>query len=287
MRQGRTTTRRSARCCARCPGEPPYPETMNGGAIAEIEALDPDAVLVKGDLTNLGTARSTPRSSRRTGSSASGCATCAATTTRCSTRRWRSRALRSRSTSAASRSRCSTPSSPASEQGQITREQLHWLDDVAGGTSGAVLVFGHHHLWDLDATERSGAYFGINPDDSEGFGHVVADHENIVGYFAGHTHRNRIRRSTKARQRAVRRGQLHQGLPGGVGRVPDLRARLHPGGAPHLGTRRARVDRAHPARCSPASTAPTRSAASTTAASPRPGSPSSFRGVLYAPLGGK
>ena len=38
------------------PGEPPYPETMNGGAIDEIAALDPDAILVKGDLTNLGSA---------------------------------------------------------------------------------------------------------------------------------------------------------------------------------------------------------------------------------------
>ncbi len=62
-----------------------------------------------------------------------------------------------------------------------------------------MLVFGHHHQWDLDATERSAEYFGINPDDSEAFGAVVAAHENIVGYFAGHTHRNRIRRSARAR----------------------------------------------------------------------------------------
>ncbi|MBV9412872.1 MAG: hypothetical protein JO148_14875, partial [Acidimicrobiia bacterium] len=37
------------------PGERPYPETMNSGAIAEITALAPDAVVVKGDLTTHGT----------------------------------------------------------------------------------------------------------------------------------------------------------------------------------------------------------------------------------------
>src|SRR5438093_11917908 len=33
------------------PGEAPYPETMNRAAVAEIAALDPDLVVVKGDLT--------------------------------------------------------------------------------------------------------------------------------------------------------------------------------------------------------------------------------------------
>src|SRR3954466_12721850 len=36
-------------------GDPPYPEMMNRGAVAEIAALDADAVIVKGDLTNAGT----------------------------------------------------------------------------------------------------------------------------------------------------------------------------------------------------------------------------------------
>ena len=37
------------------PGEDPYPEVMNRGAIEEIAALDPAAVVVKGDLTAWGT----------------------------------------------------------------------------------------------------------------------------------------------------------------------------------------------------------------------------------------
>src|SRR5438067_12860567 len=38
------------------PDEAPYPETMNRGAIAEIQRLAPDAVVAKGDLTTHGTA---------------------------------------------------------------------------------------------------------------------------------------------------------------------------------------------------------------------------------------
>jgi Icc protein len=38
------------------PDEPPYPETMNRAAAAEIAAVEPDAVVVKGDLTSTGAA---------------------------------------------------------------------------------------------------------------------------------------------------------------------------------------------------------------------------------------
>src|SRR3546814_3030233 len=37
------------------PVEEPYPELMNRGAIQEIRAIEPDAVVVKGDLTSDGT----------------------------------------------------------------------------------------------------------------------------------------------------------------------------------------------------------------------------------------
>ena len=71
-----STTSTSARPCAGCsrastsapssrasPGEPPYPETMNRGAITEIAAIEPDAVVVKGDLTDPRLARGVRRSS--------------------------------------------------------------------------------------------------------------------------------------------------------------------------------------------------------------------------------
>ena len=47
--------------------------------------------------------------------------------------------------------------------------------------------------------ESTRRYFGIDPDDSEAFVAVVARRENIAGYFAGHTHRNRVRRFAAAR----------------------------------------------------------------------------------------
>ena len=55
---------------------------MNGGAIDAIERLDPDAVLVKGDLTDRGTEEEYAAFLARTHGSASACTTCAAITTR-------------------------------------------------------------------------------------------------------------------------------------------------------------------------------------------------------------
>ena len=181
------------------PGEAPYPETMNRSAIAEIESLDPDVVLVKGDLTNLGTEAEYAAFLAAYGQLGD-----------------RMRHVRGNHDAMldATMALQGAPFAidvggatlavidtvqPGIERGQITVPQLHWLDDLAASVTGPVLVFGHHHLWDLDASDRSGEYFGINPDDSEAFGAVVSARENIVGYFAGHTHRNRVRRSARAR----------------------------------------------------------------------------------------
>ena len=52
----------------RRPGDEPYPEMMNRGAVAEIAAIDPDLVVVKGDLTAIGDherVRPLPRGVRR------------------------------------------------------------------------------------------------------------------------------------------------------------------------------------------------------------------------------
>ena len=62
-----------------------------------------------------------------------------------------------------------------------------------------MLVFGHHHPWDPSSSERNEHYFGINPDDSEALCGVITRCESIAGYFAGHTHRNRVRHFDAAR----------------------------------------------------------------------------------------
>ncbi|HEX9530739.1 MAG TPA: hypothetical protein VF954_06355, partial [Acidimicrobiales bacterium] len=51
----------------------------------------------------------------------------------------------------------------------------------------------HHHPWSPESSTRRSTYFGINPDDSERLVEVVARQAHILGYFAGHTHRNRVR----------------------------------------------------------------------------------------------
>ena len=62
-------------------GETPYPEVMNRAAVAEIEAIDPTVVVVKGDLTSQGHRRGVPGLPRRLlGRSATGCTTSGATT---------------------------------------------------------------------------------------------------------------------------------------------------------------------------------------------------------------
>ena len=181
------------------PGEDPYPITMNRAAVSEIAALAPDVVVAKGDLTCVGSEaeyRQFLDTYGRFGSSLhhvrgnhdamldptmalegapytveiDGATLAVIDTVR-----------------------------PTEAGGQITRDQLAWLDTTAQATPGPVFVFGHHQIWDLRAPERSSNYFGVDPDSSEAFAAVVGRHENIVGYFAGHTHRHRIRRCGEAR----------------------------------------------------------------------------------------
>jgi predicted phosphodiesterase len=179
------------------PGDPPYPEVMNAGAIEEIAALDPNAVVVKGDLTNLG-------SEEEYEAFLDAYASLGA------------RMRHVRGNHDAMLSDAIAPGDfaidldgvvlavldtvwPRADRGRLTRAQLAWLDDLARASTVPVLVFGHHHPWDPQSRERSDTYFGINPDDSEALSDVIARHESIVGYFAGHTHRNRIRHFERAR----------------------------------------------------------------------------------------
>ena len=83
---------------------------------------------------------------------------------------------------------------PGAASGQVTADQLDWLDELGARADRPVLVFGHHHPWDPGSRNRPASYFGIGPDDSERLVEVVARRPSLVGWFAGHTHRNRVRR---------------------------------------------------------------------------------------------
>jgi Icc protein len=181
------------------PGEEPYPDVMNRAAIDEMLALAPDAVVVKGDLTNEGTDAEYDAFLRAYG--------------RLGDRMHHVRGNHDAMTSA-DVAICGAPYAvelagailavldtviPGSDKGRIPRAQLAWLDQLAGEATAPVLVFGHHHPWDPASRHRSADYFGINPDDSEALIALMGRREAIAGYFAGHTHRNRVRRFADAR----------------------------------------------------------------------------------------
>jgi predicted phosphodiesterase len=213
------------------PGEEPYPNVTNAGAIADMEALDPDAIVVKGDLTDRGTeeeyeafldAYSTlgPRMYHTRGNhDAMITGTIAANAPR---------AIELPGVTLA----VLDTVRPGSEHGRIAADQLEWLDDVAQASSTPVLVFGHHHPWDPSSAERNERYFGINPDDSEALCAVITRRGAIAGYFAGHTHRNRVRRFEAARDVPIVEIACVKDYPGAWAEY-----RVHEGGYTQLARR--------------------------------------------------
>jgi predicted phosphodiesterase len=179
------------------PGEPPYPETMNRAAAGEIAALSPaaDIVLAKGDLTTHGTLDEFEAFLA------------------CYDRAFGERMHYVRGNHDVAKGEDFAADAPFAVKlpgvtlavldtaipgratGQVSAAQLAWLDDLAAAasTDTPVLVFGHHHPWMPGSTTREPGYFGIHPDDSEKLVDIVARRPAITGYFAGHTHRNRVR----------------------------------------------------------------------------------------------
>jgi 3',5'-cyclic AMP phosphodiesterase CpdA len=172
------------------PGEQPYPEVMNGGAVAEMAALHPDAVVVKGDVTD----NSRPEelsAFRALYGEAFG------------PRLWWVRGNHDTALPPEGPHRVELPgvilaivdtAVPGQSGGRLGGDQLEWLDQVGADADRPVLVFGHHHCWKPGSKSRPDSYFGLHPDDSEALVEVVTRRPALAGYFAGHTHRNRVRR---------------------------------------------------------------------------------------------
>ena len=174
------------------PGDPPYPDVMNEGAVAEITDLAPDAVLVKGDLTSDGTDEQVDAF----------LATYAPLADRLTWVRGNHESYHHLDRGAVPTQEVVLPgvrlalldtSVPGAENGAITAEQIDWLDALAAGSDRPVVVLGHHHVWNPASAERPERYFGVVPDDSERMVALVARRPAIVAYLAGHTHRNRVR----------------------------------------------------------------------------------------------
>lgn len=176
------------------PGAEAYPEVMNHAAAAEMAAIEPAAVIVKGDLSadgqpaewaafeqcyrvpfgdRLHVVRGNHDAYQHQGDYAGdhwielpGVAVALLDT-----------------------------AIPGATTGTITTEQFDWLDARCAAATTPVFVMGHHQQWiGVDeASERSEDYFGLHPDPSDMLDALAVRRQAVVAYAAGHTHRHRAR----------------------------------------------------------------------------------------------
>ena len=173
-------------------GSEPYPEFMNAGAVAEMTAIDPGLVIVKGDLTSNGTAEEYERFLEVYGGAFGD----------------RLLHVRGNHESYHHLDRAAWPmqerelpgvtvalldtSRDGRINGELSVEQLDWLDELGSRADRPVMVFGHHPVWNPTEEPRQDTTFGLVPDSTEALVALVSRRPRIVGYFAGHTHRNRV-----------------------------------------------------------------------------------------------
>lgn len=176
------------------PGEPPYPEIMNRGAVAEITALNPKHIFVKGDLTCFGSDEEFAAFENCYGIFGK-----------------KLHVIRGNHDAYLGQHAYDDDqwiempgmcvalmdtAIPTETTGDIASGQLAWLAEHVAATQLPVLVMGHHQQWTPGAQadgHRNEGYFGISPDSSDALNAVVAQNKNIIGYTAGHTHRHRVR----------------------------------------------------------------------------------------------
>ena len=176
------------------PDAEPYPQLMNRCAIGEMAAVEPAAVVVKGDLTSHGTHAEyqefldayTPAFGTRLHH------------VRGNHDAYHGETFADRAPFAVDLPGVTLAvldtTIPRVTSGGLSHDSVEWLDQLAAEADRPVLVFGHHHPWSPDSSTRPEGYFGINPDDSERLVEVFVRRPRLAGYFAGHTHRNRVRR---------------------------------------------------------------------------------------------
>jgi 3',5'-cyclic AMP phosphodiesterase CpdA len=176
------------------PGEPPYPETMNRAVVAEMSELDPDVVVVKGDLTDVGSPEQY--------------AAFLAVYGLLGDRMYHVRGNHDAFTDPEMALEDAPYTVeldgvalavldtvvPGQDGGRLTADQLQWLDDLAAESTVPLLVFGHHYVSNVASLDGGPDSFGINRPDSRALIDLFGRRDAVAGYFAGHTHRNRVRR---------------------------------------------------------------------------------------------
>ena len=175
-------------------GEEPYPETMNRGAIHEIELLDPDLVLVKGDLTAEGTDEEYRDFLEFYGEAFGD----RLVHTRGNHDVHGARRLRVRAHPAGRPAGCGPRRARHLGPGPGRRPRRPGSSSSGCTTSpptptGRSTCSGTTTSGARTPCAAFGATFGIDAASSVRLVEVVAARHNIRGYFAGHTHRNRVR----------------------------------------------------------------------------------------------
>jgi Icc protein len=181
------------------PGSEPYPELMNRSAVDEIAAVDPVAVIVKGDLTSDGTdaeLASFASTYARFGD--------ALHVTRGNHDAYQGQLVYDGDQwidlPGISIALLDTVM-PTATPGDLRPEQLEWLDDRVGtASSQPVLLLGHHQQWVPGAEDANAceALFGLQPRASDALDDLCARHRHVLGYAAGHTHRHRLRHMVRS-----------------------------------------------------------------------------------------
>lgn len=175
------------------PGARAYPELMAAAAAAEIELVRPDAVVAKGDITAHGRTEELDRFLAHFG----------AFDGRLHWVRGNHDAPLHGPIQGHRTAEVNIPGVTLAlldtavaemASGRLGADQLEWLDELGARADRPVMVMGHHHPWHSDTDEHPSNFFGLDPDDSEALVDVFARRAQLVGYFAGHTHRNRVRR---------------------------------------------------------------------------------------------
>jgi predicted phosphodiesterase len=172
------------------PGAPPYPDVMNAAVIEDMAVIDPQAVVVKGDLTDDGEdedyARFLELWDGRFGD-------------RLMHVRGNHDCYRGQSFAAWSHQERTLDgvtlavldtSKPHHASGFVHAEQLDWLDELGARADRRVVVLGHHPVWNPGRDQRSEGFQGIAPEDSAALIEVFARRPSLVAYLCGHTHRN-------------------------------------------------------------------------------------------------
>lgn len=172
------------------PHEGPYPITMNSSAISEMLELCPDAVIVKGDLTESGTDEQF-QAFRDHYEVAFG--------EKLFVARGNHDAYHGQQEFTGDQwitlpGLCVAlidTTIPTETTGRIDPPQFDWLESRLAASTDPVIIMGHHQQWTDGA--RNDDYFGLHPDCSDELDALCARHASVIAYTAGHTHRHRTR----------------------------------------------------------------------------------------------